>query len=80
MEKIPTIEMLRTTCPKLPFSIDYINHAWLTYQRAGEDGFFKPENRLGYCYKLIGERLKKIRPLPDNGKSNPATAREVGVV
>jgi len=60
-------------------TIDYINRAWLTYEKEGEAGFFKPENRHGYCYKLIGERLEKAQLLLDSGKSNSATAREVGV-
>lgn len=60
-------------------TIDYINRAYRTYEKEGEAGFFKPENRHGYCYKLIGERLEKAQCLLDSGKSNSATAREVQV-
>jgi hypothetical protein len=34
-------------------SIDFVNRSCKTYEREGEAGFFKPENRHGYCYKLI---------------------------
>jgi hypothetical protein len=58
---------------------DFVNRAWRLYQREGEAGFFKPENRHGYCYKLIGDNLIKAQRLLDAGHSNSATARQVGV-
>ena len=61
-------------------TIDYINRAWRTYENEGEAGFFKPENRHGYCYKLVGETLEKAQQLLDSGNSNSAIARQVGVV
>jgi hypothetical protein len=58
---------------------DFVNRAWRLYQSEGEAGFFKPENRHGYCYKLIGDNLIKAQSLLDEGHSNSATARQVGV-
>ena len=61
-------------------TIDYVNRSYRLYNKEGEAGFFKPENRHGYCYKLIGEKLETAQRCLDEGKSNSATAREVNVV
>lgn len=60
-------------------TIDYVSRAYVLYKKEGEAGFFKPENRHGYCYKLIGAALIKAQQLLDNGCSQCAVARSVGV-
>jgi hypothetical protein len=58
---------------------DYVNRACRLYKTEGEAGFFKPENRHGYCHKLIGDTLKKAQQLLEEGLSQNATAKAVGV-
>ncbi len=60
-------------------TIDYVNRVCKVFDKEGEAGFFKPENRHGYSHKLIGENLLKAQQLLDSGKSNSATARQVNV-
>ncbi len=63
------------------FSIttDYVSRAYRLYKKEGGAGFFKPENRHGYCYKLIGANLAKAQGLLDEGRNQSATALAVGV-
>jgi hypothetical protein len=58
---------------------DYVSRAYRLYKKDGEAGFFKPENRHGYCYKLIGDNLVKAQRLLDEGCNQSATALAVGV-
>ena len=58
---------------------DYVNRAYRLYKTAGEAAFFTPEIRHGYCYKLIGDNLLKAQQLLDEGRSQNATAKAVGV-
>ncbi len=60
-------------------SIDSINRACRTYKAEGEAGFFKPENRHGYCYKLIGDTLILAQQLIDEGKNNCEVGRQCSV-
>lgn len=60
-------------------SIDSINRARKTLEKEGYAGFFKPENRHGYCYKLIGENLILAQRLLDEGKNNCEIARQCSV-
>jgi hypothetical protein len=60
-------------------SIDFVNRSCKTYEREGEAGFFKPENRHGYCYKLIGENLSLAQRLLDEKKNNCEIARQCNV-
>ena len=58
---------------------DYVNRAYRLFKNEGEAGFFKPENRHGYCYKLVGDNLVKAQQLLDEGRNQSATAAAVGV-
>jgi len=58
---------------------DYVKRAYSKYTKEGESAFFGPENRHGYCHKLIGERLEKAQAMLDAGISQNATAKAVGV-
>ena len=58
---------------------DYVNRAYRLFKTEGEAGFFKPENRHGYCYKLVGDNLAKAQQLLDEGRNQSATATAVGV-
>lgn len=58
---------------------DYVSRAYLVYKKEGEAGFFKPENRHGYCYKLIGDTVVKAQKLLDEGHSQSSAGRAVGV-
>lgn len=58
---------------------DYVNRAYAKYTSEGEAAFFGPENRHGYCHKLIGKTLEQAQALLDAGTSQNATARAVGV-
>lgn len=58
---------------------DYVNRAYRLFKSEGEAGFFKPENRHGYCYKLIGDNLVRAQQLLDDGRNQSATAAAVGV-
>ena len=58
---------------------DYVNRACRLFRAEGESGFFKPENRHGYCYKLVGDNLVKAQQLLDDGLNQSATAAAVGV-
>jgi len=60
-------------------TIDYINRSCKTYEKEGEAGFFKPENRHGHCYKLVGDNLVLAQRLLDEGKNNCQTARQCHV-
>jgi hypothetical protein len=60
-------------------SIDFVNRSCKTYEKEGEAGFFKPENRHGYCYKLIGENLSLAQKLLDEKKNNCEIARQCNV-
>jgi hypothetical protein len=60
-------------------SIDFVNRSCKTYEREGEAVFFKPENRHGYCYKLIGENLSLAQRLLDEKKNNCEIARQCNV-
>lgn len=56
-------------------SIDYVNRACRVYEREGESGFFKPENRHGHCHKLVGDNLVLAQKLIDGGKNNCEVGR-----
>lgn len=58
---------------------DYVNRSYRLFKAEGEAGFFKPENRHGYCYKLIGDNLARTQQLLDDGLNQSATAAAVGV-
>jgi hypothetical protein len=60
-------------------SIDFVNRACRVYEAEGETGFFKPENRHGYCYKLIGENLVLAQKLLDEGLNNCEVGRQCKV-
>lgn len=60
-------------------TIDYVNRAYKLFEKEGESGFFKPENRHGYCYKLIGDNLLKAQQLLDEGENNCVIARSCQV-
>lgn len=48
-------------------------------KKEGEEAFFRPENRQGHGYKLIGEALVDAQRLLDQGKSNCEIGRKLGV-
>lgn len=58
---------------------DYVKRAYAKYTKEGESAFFGPENRHGYCHKLIGSTLERAQALLDGGTSQNATAKAVGV-
>jgi hypothetical protein len=58
---------------------DYVSRAYRLFKTEGESGFFKPENRHGYCYKLVGDNLVRAQQLLDEGRNQSATAVAVGV-
>lgn len=60
-------------------SIDFVNRSCKTYATEGEGGFFKPENRHGHCYKLVGENLVLAQKLLDQGKNNCEVGRQCNV-
>ena len=60
-------------------SIDFVNRSCRAYAKEGEPGFFKPENRHGYCYKLIGDNLNLAQKLLDEQKNNCEVARQCNV-
>lgn len=60
-------------------SIDYVNRSCRTYEKEGESGFFKPENRRGHCYKLVGDNLLLAQKLLDEQKNNCEVARQCNV-
>ena len=60
-------------------SIDFVNRSCMTYKKEGESGFFKPENRHGYCHKLVGDNLVLAQKLLDEGKNNCEVGRQCTV-
>lgn len=60
-------------------SIDFVNRSCRTYKTEGEAGFFKPENRHGHCYKLVGANLALAQKLLDEGNNNCAVGRHCNV-
>jgi hypothetical protein len=60
-------------------SIDFVNRSCRTYATQGESGFFKSENRHGYCYKLVGENLILAQKLVDENNNNCQVAKQCNV-
>lgn len=60
-------------------SIDFVNRSCRTYATQGEAGFFKPENRHGYCYKLVGDNLVLAQKLLEEGNNNCEVGRQCHV-
>ena len=48
-------------------------------KKDGEDSFFKSQSGKGSCYKLVPELIEKAEQLINEGKSNSAVARSIGV-